>query len=82
MMWMMVSCLLIFGFIVFAGGGAFQSWPSFILIGAMVGVHLWMMRRGHTSSQKNHADDHEPKADSVAVTESVKDEKGDHSCCH
>jgi len=48
MMWMMIPCLLLLGFL-FLGGGNLSSsgylWP--ILIGVFVIVHVWMMFKGH-----------------------------------
>ena len=48
MMWMMIPCLLLLGFL-FLGGGKLSSggylWP--ILIGIFVVAHVWMMFKGH-----------------------------------
>jgi len=48
MMWMMIPCLFLLGF-VFIGGGNLSSggylWP--ILIGIFVIAHVWMMFKGH-----------------------------------
>ena len=48
MMWMMIPCLLLLGF-VFLGGGKLSSegylWP--ILMGIFVIAHVWMMFKGH-----------------------------------
>ncbi len=48
MMWMMIPCLLLIGFVLF-GGGKLSSggylWP--ILIGVFVIAHVWMMFKGH-----------------------------------
>lgn len=86
MLWMMLPCLLILGFALFSGGGESRSWLSIIVIGAMVGGHLWMMLRGHG---------HEPSEDEDSATTEKKetppedaphaDEKksrSDHSCCN
>lgn len=48
MMWMMVLCFLLLGFL-FLGGDKLSSsgyiWP--ILIGVFVVAHIWMMFKGH-----------------------------------
>ena len=48
MMWMMIPCFLLLGFL-FLGGGKLSSggylWP--ILIGIFVVAHVWMMFKGH-----------------------------------
>ena len=50
MMWMMIPCLLLLGFL-FLGEGKLSSggylWP--ILIGVFVIAHVWMMFKGHGS---------------------------------
>lgn len=50
MLWMMVPCLLLLGFL-FWGGGRLPStnfgyfWA--VLIGVFLAVHVWMMFKGH-----------------------------------
>lgn len=50
MLWMMIPCLLLLGFVA-VGGGSLSSggylWP--VLIGVFVLVHVWMMFKGHSS---------------------------------
>ncbi len=84
MMWMMIPCLLLLGFLFF-GGGKFTSsgylWP--ILIGVFVIAHVWMMFRGHGG----HGDsDTENKTDDASAQEpKTKDEENKHKpggCCH
>lgn len=48
MMWMMIPCLLLVGFLVFGGGtflGSGYLWP--ILFGIFMVAHIWVMFRGH-----------------------------------
>lgn len=79
MMWMMLPCLLILVFAIFAGGGGLRSWPFLLIIGGMVVAYLWMMFRGHGS----HGDDHTDNAESVSKkAEPTDHSKGNHSCCH
>jgi len=56
MMWMMIPCLLLLGFL-FLGGGKLSSggylWP--ILIGVVMIAHVWMMFKGHGG----HKDDND-----------------------
>ena len=86
MMWMMIPCFLLLGFL-FLGGGKLSSggylWP--ILIGAMVAAHLWMMFRGHGSHGDHHADHTENHTEQnvaeAGKAEPAVHEKKDHSCC-
>ena len=56
MMWMMIPCLLLLGFL-FLGGGKLSSngylWP--ILIGVFVAAHVWMMFKGHGGHRDDEA---------------------------
>ncbi len=81
MMWMMIPCLLLLGFI-FLGGGTLSSsgyfWP--VLIGIFVSVHIWMMFKGHGG----HGDadtDTDAKTD-VGEESKTKDEHKKGGCCH
>ena len=84
MMWMMIPCLLLLGF-VFLGGEKLSSggyiWP--ILIGVFVVAHIWMMFRGHGG---HNNDNTENKIDDASTKElETKDgnEKPKHGgCCH
>ena len=56
MMWMIIPCLLLLGFLFFGGSKLSSSgylWP--ILIGAFVAAHIWMMFKGH-GGHKEHSD--------------------------
>ena len=80
MMWMMIPCLLLLGFL-FIGGGSLSSggylWP--ILIGVFVVAHVWMMFRGHGK----HGDDAEEKVDNASAKQlDAKDEHKHGGCCH
>ena len=80
MMWMMIPCLLLLGFL-FLGGGAWSSngylWP--ILIGIFVVAHVWMMFKGHRHGGTNTED----KIDNDSVKESdIKDEHKHSNGCH
>lgn len=85
-MWMMLPCLLILVFAIFAGGGGLQSWPFLVIVGVMVAGHLWMMFRGRRrgSSDEEHRDMTDIKQISQENTSSTDEKKGhtDHSCCH
>lgn len=63
MMWMMIPCLLLLGF-VFLGGDRLSSdgyiWA--ILIGIFIVAHVWMMFRGH--GKHGNTDDNK-KSDST-----------------
>jgi hypothetical protein len=79
MIWMMIPCLLLLGFILLDGGTVSSGyfWP--ILIGALVVVHIWMMFRGHN---RHRSDTTEDKIDGNSET---KDEDSKHThggCCH
>jgi hypothetical protein len=87
MMWMMVPCLLILVFAIFAGGGGLRSWPFLLIIGAMVGGHLWMMFRGHghdSSGEEQQRDAADAEHASPENTPAASEKKGhsSHSCCH
>ncbi len=79
MIWMMLPCLLILGFVIFAAGGGVRSWPFILIIGGMVVAHLWMMRRGHGSQDTEDHSSH--AAADPKKAESIK-HGGGHSCCH
>ena len=86
MMWMMVPCILIVIFAVFAGGGGFRSWPFLAIIGAMVAGHLWMMFRGHghgssDDNQHDMTDMKQASPENVSRADEKKD-RSDHFCCH
>ena len=71
MLWMMIPCLILFGFL-FLGGGKLSSsgylWP--ILIGVFVVAHVWMMFRGHGHGGTNTED----KIDNASTKQSdIKD---------
>jgi len=81
MMWMMIPCLLLLGFL-FIGGGNLSSggylWP--ILIGVFVLAHVWMMFKGHGGHGNN---DTEGKIDGDSTKESdAKDEHKHSGSCH
>lgn len=84
MIWMMIPCLLLLGFL-FIGGGNLSSggylWP--ILIGVFVVAHVWMMLKGHGGHSDNNTED---KNDDTSVKPSeTKDENNKHKsggCCH
>jgi hypothetical protein len=84
MMWMMIPCLLLLGF-VFLGGEKLSSggyvWP--ILIGVFVVAHIWMMFRGHGGHDDANTED---KTDDVSAQEPEAkggNEKSKHGgCCH
>lgn len=86
MMWMMLPCLLILVFVVFAGGGGLRSWPFLAIIGVMVVGHLWMMFRshGHGSSDEEHRETTDTKKVPPENVPSADEKKGHsgHSCCH
>lgn len=85
MLWMMIPCLLLLGF-VFFGGNKLSSngylWP--ILIGAFVFAHIWMMFKGHGGHNNNN--DTENKNNGTSVNQSErKNEDNKHKgggCCH
>jgi len=84
MMWMMIPCLLLLGFL-FLGVGKLSSggylWP--ILIGVFVVVHVWVMFKGHGGHKD---DDKEDKIDGTSANQSeTKDDNDKHKhggCCH
>jgi len=81
MMWMMIPCLLLLGFL-FIGGGSLSSggylWP--ILIGVFVLAHVWMMFKGHGGHGGNDTED---KTDDTSTKESgAKDEHKHSGSCH
>jgi len=83
MMWMMIPCLLLLGFLLFFGGDNLFSggylWP--ILIAIFVGAHVWMMFRGHGKHGGNSDADTEGKTNAVEESK-TKDEHKKGSCCH
>ncbi len=85
-MWMMLPCLLILVFAIFAGGGGLRSWPFLAIIGAMVVGHFWMMfrGRGHESSDEERHDMADAKEASPKNISPADEKKGhsNHSCCH
>ena len=83
-MWMMLPCLLILVFFLFAGGVGFGSWPLLALVGIMVGAHLWMMFRGHGHgpSDKDHSDTKQAFPDNAPSHADEKKDNSGHSCCH
>jgi hypothetical protein len=78
MIWMMIPCLLLFGFL-FLGGDKLSSaggylWP--ILIGIFVVAHVWMMLRGHAGHGGVNVED---KTGSVSAQEpATKDDDSKH----
>lgn len=86
MAWMMLPCLLILAFAIFAGGGGLRPWPFLLIIGIMVAGHLWMVFRGHgnKSYEEKHNDAVNGERPSPGSTSSVDEKKNhsDHSCCH
>lgn len=91
MMWMMIPCILLFGFLFFGGGKLSSSgyfWP--ILIGAFVVAHIWMMFKGHgghgDTDMKDEVDDtsaKQPDANlSAAGAAQAGDEHKKGGCCH
>lgn len=78
MIWMMIPCLLLVGFL-FLGGGNLSSsgylWP--ILIGVFVAAHVWMMFKGHggTNTEDNIDNDSAKESD-------IKDEHKHSNGCH
>jgi formate hydrogenlyase subunit 3/multisubunit Na+/H+ antiporter MnhD subunit len=62
MMWMMIPCLLLLGFL-FLGDGRFPAskyfWVILVVIGVCVGPHLWMMLKGH----RNHTNSNDKPSD-------------------
>ena len=84
MMWMMISCILLVGFL-FLGGGKLSSseylWP--VLIGVFVIAHVWMMFKGHGRHSNDNTED---KIDDTSTKQSeTKDGDNKHkggSCCH
>lgn len=83
-MWMMLPCLLILVFAIFAGGGGLRSWPFLAIIGAMVAGHLWMMFRGHGHDSSESEEEHHSMADTKQPSAPADEKKGhsNHSCCH
>ena len=78
MMWMMIPCLLLLGFL-FIGGGNLSSggylWP--ILIGVFVLAHVCMMFKGHGGNNT------EDKTDDASTKESGEKDEHKHSgSCH
>ena len=67
MMWMMIPCLLLLGFL-FLGGGKLSSsgyfWP--VLLGVFFVAHLWMMLKGHGGHGVDSDADTEDKTDASA----------------
>ena len=87
MLWMMLPCLLLVGFLLFSGGALSSSrylWP--ILIGGMVVAHIWMMVRGHRAHDGDHvADEEKNETDGGNGKDAhgAHDDKKQHgSCCH
>lgn len=81
MMWMMIPCLLLLGFLFFGGDKLPSSgylWPIFI--GVFVIAHIWMMFKGHGG----HGDANiENKSDVTLEKSDTKDEhKHGGGCCH
>ena len=79
MLWMMIPCLLLLGFLFFGGGKLSSSgyfWP--VLLGVFFVVHLWMMLKGHGghggSGENNNADGSEQK--------DAKGGRRHGGCCH
>ena|SRR3989344_6172716 len=85
MMWMMIPCLLLLGF-VFLGGGKLSSgeyfWP--ILIGVFVVAHIWMMFKGHGGHNNDNTEDKTIDTLEKQLQAKEKYNKSGHggSCCH
>ena len=80
MLWMMIPCIILFGFL-FLGGGKLSSggylWP--ILIGVFVVAHVWMMFRGHGHGGTSTED----KIDNASTKQSdTKDEHKHNGSSH
>ena len=82
MLWMMIPCLLLLGFLFFGGGKLSSSgyfWP--VLIGGFIALHIWMMLKGHGGHGGNSDADTEGKTNAVDESKT----KGEHKkggCCH
>lgn len=84
MLWMMIPCFLLLGFI-FLGGEKLSSggyfWP--ILIGVFFVAHVWMMFKGHgghgDAGTKDKTND--PSAQQPETKGGENKHKHD-SCCH
>lgn len=90
MLWMMIPCLLLLGFL-FIGGGAIASskYLWLILIGVCAVPHLWMMWKGHgghgDSDENGKADaSGQPETDLPAATSTAQagDTHKHKGCCH
>ncbi len=83
MLWMMIPCLLLLGFLFFSGGKLSSGYLWLIIIGVCVVPHIWMMLKGH-GGHGGHGDaDTDEKTnvgeDSKTIT---KDEHKKGGCCH
>ncbi|MEK7132868.1 MAG: hypothetical protein AAB830_02340 [Patescibacteria group bacterium] len=82
MMWMMIPCLLLLGFLFFSGGKLSSSgyfWP--LLIGIFVAAHIWMMFKGH-DGHGGHSDTDTEEKTNVAEDSKTKDGHKKGGCCH
>ncbi len=84
MIWMIIPCLLLLGFL-FLGGGELSSggylWP--ILIGVFGVAHVWMMFKGHGGHKDDGAEDKIDDTSAKQPETKVEDNKHKHSGgCH
>lgn len=81
MMWIMIPCLLLLGFLFLGVGklsGSGYLWP--ILIGVFVVAHVWMMFRGHGGHGDPNTED---KIDDASVKQpGANDERKHSGSCH
>ncbi|MDO8552287.1 MAG: hypothetical protein Q7S01_02015 [bacterium] len=77
MLWMMVPCLLLIGFLFFGGEKLFSSgYLWLIILGVCVVPHVWMMWKGHGG----RGFDGNSKAAASEQADTESHEKG--GCCH
>lgn len=78
MMWMMIPCFLLLGFLFLGGSKVVPSeYLWLVIIGVCVVPHVWMMFKGHGG----HDDSHESNTAAASEEKEPKD-KSKHGCCH
>lgn len=78
MLWMMLPCLLLLGFLFLGGSKVIPSeYLWLVIIAVCVVPHVWMMFRGHGG----HDDSHIERRTDASGQKETKD-KSKHGCCH
>ena len=87
MLWMMLPCLLLLGFLFFGGSKLFSGgYLLWIIVGICVVPHIWMMFKGHGGHEGHSDTDMGDKTNNTSAKQSeTKDGNDKHKgggCCH